>query len=157
VTVGCIPAGRYPTGGPASSDHQLTRIEAELAYLFLRDNHNDPFDLFSFESYRMVSARYLEHQVVRNRHSSMRLLGLVLVLGIDSASSAVVVAVVASYTGSFPFVPFHPFDPFRPYPSRHYPSGNPFGEDSPSSIDCLDSPSSIDCLGKVVVRRKEYK
>jgi hypothetical protein len=154
VTVGCIPAGRYPTGGPASSSRQHGHIEEDLAHLCLRDTHNDPFDLSSFESYRMVSAHYLEHQVVRNRHPSMRLLVLVLALdlGIDSASFAVVVAVVAvvvaSYTGSFPFVPFHPSDPFRPYPSRHYPLDNPFVEDNPSSIDCL---------GKVAVRKKEYK
>jgi len=151
VTVGCIPAGRYPTGGPASSAHQLGYGEVHPAYLFLRDNHNDPFDLSSFESYRMVSARYLEHQVVRNRRPSMRLLVPDLDLGIDSASFvavAVAAAVVASYKGSSPFVPFHPFDPFRPSPYRHYPWDNPFVEDSPSWIDCL---------GKVAERKKECK
>jgi hypothetical protein len=131
---------------------QLRHIEAQLAYLCLRDNHNDPFDLSSFESYRMVSAHYPEHQVVRNRHPSMRLLDLDLVLdlGIDSASfvPVVVAAVAASYKGSSLFVPFHPSDPFRPYPSRHCPLDNPFVEDNPSSIDCL---------GKVAVRKKEYK
>lgn len=66
----------------------------------------------------MVSARYLERQVVRNRHPSKR----VLVLENGSESSAVVVAaVVASYMGSFPFVPLRPSGPFHPFPYRHYP------------------------------------
>jgi hypothetical protein len=123
---------QFYRSAPSSCKHQR-------AYLFLRDNHNDPFDPSSIESYRMVSTRCLEHQVVQYRHSLMRHPGH-LGLGIDSASSADVVVVdVASYMGSSPFHPFGPSRPFHPYPyGRHCPWDNPFVEDIPSSFDCWD-------------------